>query len=220
MKTILCYGDSNTYGTMPIDIDILEKPFIATRYRFTKEKRWTSVMQKELGSNYEVIEEGLNGRTTVWDDPVEGVYKNGLKYLLPCLESHAPLDLVILMLGSNDLKSKFSLSAYDIAAGVGVLVNTIQKSGCGQDGGAPEVLILSPAYIGKLTNLADLFGKRSVEESRKLAANYKKIAKLYNCKFMDAARFLKPSDIDGAHCSAEDLKIFGQEIAKIVKQII
>jgi lysophospholipase L1-like esterase len=220
MKTIICYGDSNTYGTMPIDIDILEKAFIATRYRFPREIRWTGVLQRELGQEYEVIEEGLNSRTTVWDDPTEGIHKNGLKYLLPCLESHAPVDLVILMLGSNDLKAKFSLSAYDIAAGIGVLVNTIQKSGCGQEGKAPEVLILSPAHIGKLTNFADLFGKRSVEESKKLADNYRKIAKLYNCKFMDASRHIEPSDIDGAHFNAEDLENFGKEIAKVVKQII
>lgn len=220
MKTILCYGDSNTYGTMPIDIDILEKPFVAIQYRFPKKVRWTGVLQNELGPEYEVMEEGLNSRTTVWDDPIEGIHKNGLKYLLPCLESHAPIDLVVLMLGTNDLKVKFSLSAYDIAGGIGTLVNTIQKSGSGPEGKSPEVLILSPAHLGKLTNFVDLFDKKAVEESKKLADNYRKIANLYNCKFMDASKHIKPSDIDGVHFNAEGLENFGKEIAKIIKQII
>lgn len=110
MKTILCYGDSNTYGAIPIDFDLLDKHFIASHYRLSKEKRWSSILQAELGSTYHVIEEGLNGRTTVWDDPTEGKHKNGLTYLIPCLETHAPIDLVILMLGTNDLKPKFIIT--------------------------------------------------------------------------------------------------------------
>jgi lysophospholipase L1-like esterase len=210
VKTILCYGDSNTYGTMPIDVDILEKAFIPINYRFPKKVRWTGVLQSELGTEYEVIEEGLNSRTTVWDDPVDGIHKNGLKYLLPCLESHAPIDLVVLMLGTNDLKARFSLSAYDIAASIGVLVNTIQKSGSGPEGKAPEILILSPAHIGMLTNFVDLFDKKSVEESNKLADNYRKIANLFNCKFMDASKHIKTSEIDGVHFNAKDLENFGR----------
>ena len=87
-------------------------------------------MGKALGGDYEIIEEGLNGRTTVWEDPIEG-YKNGQTYLIPCLETHRPLDLVTLMLGTNDLKKRFNLSAFDIAEGVRVLVNIIQKSNAG-----------------------------------------------------------------------------------------
>jgi lysophospholipase L1-like esterase len=78
-----------------------------------------------LGSEYYVIEEGLNGRTTVLDDPIEGTHKNGLKYLIPCLESHAPIDLVLIMLGTNDFKTRFSVSAFDIALSAGALVNII-----------------------------------------------------------------------------------------------
>lgn len=219
MKTILCYGDSNTHGTIPIDFDILEATFTSCKYRLSKEKRWTGILQKEMGPSYEVIEEGLNGRTTVFDDPIEGTYKNGLKYLVPCLESHAPIDLVILMLGSNDLKAKFSLSAFDIASGVGVLVNIIQKSCSGPDGNAPEVLILCPTPLGNLTLLKGLFDK-GIQESKKLAGNYRKIAKLYNCKFLDAGKIIKPSETDGIHFDPRDLEKFGKEIAKFVKQII
>jgi Lysophospholipase L1 and related esterases len=103
------------------------------------------------------IEEGLNGRTTVWDDPIEGVHKNGLKYLVPCLESHAPVDLVLLMLGTNDLKTRFSVSAFDIASSAGVLVNTIQQSVFGPDGKNPKVLLICPSPLGKMSYLAELF---------------------------------------------------------------
>ena len=105
MKTIVCFGDSNTYGRDPV-----------TRGRLDKKTRWPGVLQNTLGEEYEVIEEGLNGRTTVWDDPVRGGPKrNGSLYLLPCLESHTPIDLLVIMLGTNDLKARFSVTPYDIA---------------------------------------------------------------------------------------------------------
>ena len=95
MKSILCYGDSNTYGLMPDSPD-----------RYPRDVRWTGILQKKLGEDYYVIEEGLSGRTTLWDDPIEE-HKNGKKYLLPCLDSQKPVDLVILMLGTNDLINSF-----------------------------------------------------------------------------------------------------------------
>jgi lysophospholipase L1-like esterase len=218
MKTILCYGDSNTYGTKPIDINLLEIPFEPTYYRYPKDKRWTGILQKELGGEFEVIEEGLNGRTTVFDDPVEGIHKNGLTYLVPCLESHAPIDLVILMLGTNDLKKRFSLSAFDIAFSVGVLVKTIQASKSGPNGTSPKVLILCPPPLGKLTYFEDLFDD-GIEQSKNLAQNYKKIANLYGCSFMDVGEIIKPSDIDGVHYDEEDVAKLGKEVARMVKKI-
>ena len=96
-KTILCYGDSNTWGYDPVNA-----------CRYDRNIRWPGVLQKELGQAYYVKEEGLCGRTTVWDDPVEG-HKNGLKQLTPILHSHCPLDLVVIMLGTNDLKMRYSV---------------------------------------------------------------------------------------------------------------
>lgn len=218
MKTILCYGDANTHGTRAIDFDHLTSPFTPCNYRLPLEKRWTTIMAKELGIGYHIIEEGLNGRTTVWDDPIEGNHKNGLKYLIPCLESHAPIDIVIIMLGQNDLKKRFSVSAYDIAMSIGVLVKVAQNSGCGPNGNKPEVLVLCPAPLGKLTYLSELFGESGVEKSKLLAKYYKKVAKLYNCHFYDVGRIISTSEVDGAHYKEEDLKKLGKEVAKIVKK--
>jgi lysophospholipase L1-like esterase len=219
MKTILCYGDSNTHGTLPIDFNMMETPFVSSDYRLVREKRWTGILQRELGSGYHVIEEGLNGRTTVWDDPIEGVHKNGLKYLVPCLETHAPVDLVLLMLGTNDLKARFSVTAFDIASSVGVLVNTIHQSGFGPSGKNPKVLLMCPAPLGKMSYLAELFTD-GVKNSLKLSKYYKKIAKLYGCDFMDVAEVIRPSDIDGLHYEEKEVEKLGMELVKIVQKIL
>ena len=115
MKTILCYGDSNTFGYIP-----------ETGMRYPKNIRWPGHLQEVLDAeSFSVIEEGCNGRTTIDDDPVEG-WKNGLDYLKPCLNSHRPVDIVILMLGTNDLKEVFHKTASQIAHDTGILVDTIQ----------------------------------------------------------------------------------------------
>ena len=132
MKRILCFGDSNTWGQDPL-----------TGERLGKDIRWPGVLAKDLGPSCEIIEEGMNGRTTVWDDPIQG-YANGQDYLVPCLKSHRPLDLVIIMLGTNDLKNRFSLSARDIAKGAAVLVGIVFKSDCGVKQAAPKVLLVAP----------------------------------------------------------------------------
>ena len=219
MKTILCYGDSNTHGTLPIDFDMMETSFISSDYRLPKEKRWTGILQRELGSGYYVIEEGLNGRTTVWDDPIEGMHKNGLKYLIPCLESHAPVDLVLLMLGTNDLKTRFSVSAFDIASSAGVLINTILQSGFGPGGKNPRVLLMCPAPLGKMSYLAELFTD-GIKNSLELAKYYRKIAKLYGCDFINVAEIINPSDIDGIHYEEKEVEKLGMELVKAVKKIL
>ena len=133
MKTILCYGDSNTWGYNPI-----------TEARYPLEQRWVTLLERDLGPDYLVIPEGLNGRTTVWPDPVTGKYKSGKRTLIPILESHHPLDLVVLLLGTNDLKHRFGLSAWDIASSVQTLVEMIQGSTFGPDGRGPQVLLIAP----------------------------------------------------------------------------
>jgi lysophospholipase L1-like esterase len=218
MKNILCYGDSNTHGTKPIDFDMLDVDFIPSTYRYPEEKRWTTIMQKGLGDNYNIIVEGLNGRCTVFDDPVEGIHKNGSTYLLPCLESHAPLDLVILTLGTNDLKNRFSVTAFEVALGIGKIIDIIKKSGSGPDGSCPEILIVCPPPLGKLSHLSEIL-VGGQEKSLELDKNFKKVAKLNNCHYFNLGRIIKTSSKDGVHYDQEELVKIGENLALKVKEI-
>ncbi len=207
MRTILCYGDSNTWGADP-----------ETGERFAEDVRWPEVLRRELGEGSWILEEGLNGRTTIWDDPIEGVYKNGKTYLMPCLESHAPLDLVVLMLGTNDLKRRFSVSASDIAQSAASLADIIQRSGCGPDGGAPEVLLISPPPVGKLTDYAEMF-EGAGEKSMRFAERYKQFPEQQGCHFMDASTAIASSDVDGIHFEAGEHRKLGEAVAKRVGDV-
>ena len=206
MREILCFGDSNTWGYDP-----------SSKGRFANEVRWTGVLQAALGPGFRVIEEGLNGRTTVWEDPVEGD-KMGKRHLVPCLESQAPLDLVILMLGTNDTKKRYSAPPADIAAGVGVLLDIIAKSAAGRDGKAPQVLLVAPAPLSKLTEFAPMFDG-GPEKSRALAALYAEQARARGCAFFDAGSVVRCSDLDGVHFEAAGHRALGEALAREVKKI-
>jgi lysophospholipase L1-like esterase len=207
MKTILCYGDSNTWGFNP-----------ATKERYGRDIRWPGVFRNALGEGYLVIEEGLNGRTTVWDDPIEE-YRNGKEYLPPCLITHKPLDLVVIMLGTNDLKRRFSLSAYDIARGAGVLVEIIQRSDTGLNDQAPKVLLLAPPPVAKLTEFVDMFEGSEVK-SQKLGHYYRQIAEELGCEFFDTSEVIVSSDVDGIHLDPEEHRKLGEAVALRVKEIL
>lgn len=205
MKTILCYGDSNTWGYNPAD-----------QGRYPLEQRWVSVLAIELGAEYHLIAEGLNGRTTVWPDPVEGEYKSGKSYLLPCLESHHPLDLVVLMLGTNDLKHRFGQSAWDIAHGAGALVELILRSDFGRDGRAPQVLLVAPPPTCVAGTLFAEFFAGADETSRDLAWHYRLVAEELACHFLDAGAVIVSSKLDGIHFDAGELpKLAGAVAAKV-----
>lgn len=209
MKTILCYGDSNTHGSNP-----------AKKTRFGLDERWPGVLRNTLGDGYWVIEEGLGGRTTVWDDPIEG-YKNGKTYLIPCLASHKPLDLVIILLGTNDLKKRFSLTAFDIAQGAGVLVKTVQQSDAGRNGQAPQVLLLAPPPVARLagTYFEEMFADAEAT-SRKLGQHYRRVAAEMGCDFLDTADIIVSSPIDGIHFEAQEHRKLGEAVAARVRQIL
>jgi lysophospholipase L1-like esterase len=139
--TVVCFGDSNTHGASADDSDV----------RLPYSDRWTTHLQRMLGSGFLVIPEGLNGRTTVHDDPLDsdfvgvgGVNLNGRRYLLPCLHSHKPISTVVLGLGCNDLKNRFNVTAEEIRSSLRLLISDIRLSGSGIDGNAPEVVIVSP----------------------------------------------------------------------------
>ena len=208
MWEILCYGDSNTWGYNP-----------STQERYERDERWTGILQITLGDEYHVIEEGLNGRTTVWDDPIEGEYKNGKNYLVPCLESHKPLDLVIIMLGTNDLKKRFSVTAYDIAEGAGVLVDIVKQGSCGKNGNPPKILLLAPPPLGRLTEFSEMF-EGGLEKSKKFSEYYKRVAEEHGCEFFDTSSVVRSSDIDGVHFDKESHRTLGKAIAEVVRKIL
>lgn len=210
MRTVLCYGDSNTHGhaTVPTPDG-----------RFGPEVRWPGVLRGKLGPAWMVIEEGLSGRTTVSDDPVEGADKNGRTYLGPCLTSHKPLDLVIIMLGTNDLKIRFNKPASEIAMGVGALVQDIMDMRPGPGESVPEIMIVSPPPI-----LEDLKGWDSMLEggrakSLRLADEYARMADAMEVHFFDAGSVVVSSEADGFHLDADAHGALGRALAEAVEAI-
>ena len=208
VKRILCFGDSLTWGFDP-----------ANRTRFEEDSRWPCVMQKILGDEYKVIEEGQNGRTIASDDPAEGE-KNGLKYIGPCLESHTPLDYVIIMLGSNDCKRKFSYSAMDIAGEMQIMLEKIQAYNRFRCQDRFKVILVSPPHIAgsiKDSWLGDSFGyENSVKLSTELAPWYRQLAQMYDCIFADASGHVKVSDVDGVHLDSDNQRKLGKVMADLI----
>jgi len=211
MKTVLCYGDSNTWGAKPIKT-------LGDIQRYDGGARWPGVLRRQLGEEFLVIEEGLNARTTVHDDPIDGEHKNGKSYLLPCLETHVPLDLVIIMLGTNDLKSRFSMSAYDIASGLKPLLEIVASIAPKNGGTAPQTLVMTPPPLGRLSLLADMF-RDGRKKSRQFGEHYQAVADLYGSHYLDAGQLISSSDIDGIHFEHDQHEILGRTVARKVQQI-
>ncbi|MBO4910175.1 MAG: SGNH/GDSL hydrolase family protein [Lachnospiraceae bacterium] len=210
MKTVLCYGDSNTYGYIP-----------RIGMRYPKDVRWTGRLQAMLGDEYIIIEEGCSGRTTVYDDPVEG-WKNGLSYLKPCIHSHKPIDIVILALGSNDLKETFHASPEDISKGAETLVEEIQGFSREKQGFEPKIILVSPTEIGEGIRTSDFYGcfmENAISRSKELAHYYKNVADRKGCIFFDAAAFVKPSEEDSLHYTPEGHRIMAEKLFEVVKNI-
>jgi lysophospholipase L1-like esterase len=211
VKTILCYGDSNTWGCIPLTG--AQPP---RRYR--PAQRWPGVLRRELGDSFWVVEEGLNGRTTVWDDPLEP-FRSGKALLLPCLLTHQPADLVIVMLGTNDLKARFGLGARDIAAGAGVLLDMVRASDCGPEGSPPQALLLCPPPVGRLGQFAEEFAG-AAERSRDLARHYAAVAGARSGPWIDAGAHIRSSDTDGIHLDPPDHERLGVVVAQQVRQLL
>jgi lysophospholipase L1-like esterase len=210
MKTILCYGDSNTWGFNP-----------NTQGRYDHKTRWPMVLKDILNQGapddplWWVIEEGQNGRTSCREDPVEGD-RNGMRQLIPILESHKPLDAVAVMLGTNDLKPRFSPTAYDIARGVQRLVIAIQNSQTGPGNSAPEVIMICPPPTLDAPPFKHVFGSEHIELSKKLPPLYRALAAECGAIFLDAGKRITTSTADGIHLESEDHRKLAQAVAEIV----
>jgi lysophospholipase L1-like esterase len=191
-----------------------------TRYPF--EQRWTGVCAAQLGKNFEIIEEGLSGRTTDLDDPSDPRL-NGSAYLPAALASHLPLDLVILQLGTNDTKTYFHRSAYEIAFGMSKLLVQVGTSagGVGTAYPAPGVLVIAPPPLGTMTDpwvQATFEGAHA--KSRELAGHYAALAEFFKVDFLNAGEFLTTDGVDGIHLTAQNNIALGSAIAEKVKIIL
>jgi lysophospholipase L1-like esterase len=204
----MLYGDSNTHGTMPA-------PHLAFDGRFDRDERWAGRLARLL-PDWEVIAEGHPGRTTVHDDPIEGAHRNGLVVLPAILESHRPVDVVLLMLGTNDLKERFAVNAGDIALALERLVRVIRASGTGPGGAAPGVLLVAPPPIVETGCLAGMFSGGAVK-SLALAAEVKAAAERAGVPFLDAGTLVKVSSIDGIHYDAEANPVLAKAFAAAIR---
>lgn len=216
MKTIVCYGDSNTWGFMPKVC-----PPIWAENRYAPDVRWTGVLKHELDDSFKIEEEGLNGRTTYIDDP-QDESRNGLKYLNVCMQTKTPVDLVIIMLGTNDVKGFFGLTPLMIARGVGRIVAQILNGAFGPRGNAPEVLIIAPPHLHE--NLAhswpgEEFGTDALFKAAALAEQYQKIANEYSVHFLDAG-CITADPADGVHLSVQGHATLGHMVAEKVRSIL
>ena len=217
MKTIVCYGDSNTWGALPLSQDAS----LEVIARFPYDVRWVGVLARLLGSDYRVIDEGINGRTTAFHD-VNGPYRNGAKYLGMTLMSTKPVDLLIFMLGVNDTKEYMKNSVKQIGHGIEKLVKTARSGGYGADGGKPKILIISPALIREeiLTSIiSEDFSKSSIKKSQALAGLYSEIAKKLDCYFLDAADFGETSPIDGIHLDPKNHEKLAKAVVEKITEI-
>lgn len=211
-RTVLCFGDSNTHGTVA-----LAHPM--DRRRFPRDVRWPGVLATSLGAGWHVIEEGHPARTTVHPDPVEGLHKNGISVLPALLESHRPLDLVIVMLGTNDLKMRYSVPALDIALGVERLLLTVKGSDCGIDGAPPTVLLVSPVPIEEVGFLGEIFAG-GAEKSHQISKYIEAIADRHSAGFLDAGAHAALDPVDGVHLTAEGQMALGRAMADAVRSFM
>lgn len=208
-RTVVCFGDSNTHGAHP-----------ETGARLGPDERWPGVMAAALGDGYRVIEEALNGRTTMWDSPL-APHRNGLTYLVPCLLSHAPVDLVLIMLGTNDLKAIHGLGAPEIASAAGILVDAARQTLAGPDGGPPGVMLVAPVPVGPTTARSEVWGfGAAIETSRQLGRMYAVIAEGRGIPFFDAGSVATVSPADGVHLDVESHAALGTALAGEVRAAV
>lgn len=207
MKNIFCYGDSITWGFDPV-----------TWSRYEYKDRWTSVLQENLGPGFFVTVNALQGRTTTWEHPFLP-FRNGKEPLMMLLESNAPVDLVIIMLGTNDIISMLNKCAEESASGMLSLIRIIYQSLSGPDGGIPKVMIISPPVIGNLSGFMSLYYNKRKGESIKLAQYHKTFSEQFGCNFIDSNDFIKVCEPDGLHISRESQNILGMKVAEEVRKI-
>jgi len=210
MKTVLCYGDSLTWGYSP------EGPG-----RHIYEDRWPSVLEAGIGGAARVIPEGLNGRTTIFDDHAAGADRNGARILPTILMTHAPLDLVVIMLGSNDMKPWIAGRAQAAKQGMQRLVDIVRGHDYPLDEEPPEILLVAPPVLRETADpdFAAMFGP-GIAQSKMLATLYSDLADEIGCGFFDAGSVAQASPLDGVHLDAENTRAIGRGVEPVARMML
>lgn len=213
VPTIVCFGDSNTHGTCPMrDITDIR--------RFGPTERWPGVVQQRLGARVRIIEEGHPGRTSLHDDPVEGGNRSGLAALQVVVESHRPIDAIVVMLGTNDLKLRFGVSAWEIALSVQQVVARALNSNCGPGNGPiSRALIIAPPVLLERGFAQAVFAGANAK-SRDFAFHFANAAEILGTDFLDAATVVQSDPLDGVHLSAESHRALGLAVADRLAAIL
>ncbi|GGA52633.1 SGNH/GDSL hydrolase family protein [Pelagibacterium lentulum] len=211
MKTILAYGDSLTFGSDPV----------VEGRRHAYQDLWPTRLEVGLGGMARVIAEGLGGRTTVFDDHSAMADRNGARILPTLLASHKPLDAVIIMLGTNDLKSYICGSALGAAMGMKRLAEIVMTFPYGEGMPVPKVVLVSPPYATNTTHadLSPMF-EGGVSESREFASHYARVANDIGASFFDAATVAKAHPADGVHLDAQNTRAIGDALAPLVSELL
>ena len=211
MKTVLCYGDSLTWGYSAESLG---------RHDFAD--RWPSVLAAALGSEVTVIAEGLNGRTTAYDDHLADCDRNGARILPTVLHSHDPLDLVIIMLGANDMKPVICGQAFGAVQGMERLIELVRHHAWsfGREEG-PEILVVAPPPLCETANaaFAAMFAG-GVEQSAMLASLYRDLADEKGCGFFDAGSVARTTPLDGVHLDAENTRALGRALEPVARMML
>jgi len=210
MKTILCYGDSLTWGYDAVGPS-----------RHAYEDRWPSVLQAELGDGVRVIPEGLNGRTTAFDDNLAGADRNGARILPTILTTHAPLDLVIILLGANDMKPWIHGNPVASKQGMHRLIDIVRGHDYPLGEPAPQMLLVAPPAVSRTDNadFKQMFAGGDAA-SRHLARQYAELAAQTGCGFFDAGSVAVTTPLDGVHLDAENTRAIGLALAPIVRKML
>jgi len=207
-KTILCFGDSITWGYNPKD-----------GTRFAAEDRWPRALESALGGRVRVIEEGLNARTVATDD-LARPFRNGMAMLPPLLESHAPIDMVVIMLGTNDSAPCYGLTAGRIGMNAIAMVRAINASQAGPGGVAPKTMLMAPPPLGSLSPEMSLMYSGGQGTSRGLAAAYETVAKRFGTAYLNVADVVQVSAVDGVHLDPEAQRALGTAVGKVVEPLL
>lgn len=211
MKNILCFGDSLTFGHSPVDGG-----------RHDYQDRWPTALGSALGNDkVHIIPEGLGGRTTAFDDHSHPADRNGVRILPTLLGSHAPLDCVIIMLGTNDMKSYLNGSALASAMGMRRLVEIVRLFPYGNHGSVPKVVMVAPPHCVATDHVyLNTMFRHGMTESHLLAGHYEQVASDIDCAFFDAETVAKASPLDGVHLDQENTRAIGTGLAPVVAKVL